>query len=436
MHIQLPACCDIMLLMRTDRYKDESNKDDRKRRSRKALRLLLALIVLLVIAIAAAVLYSYRSAEDSLSVSFTEDDPKIEFGEDISAADFIKDSVGDVSTTDDEIDTNSLGEKKVIYTVSKSLYGGLLKVSKDFTFSYTVVDTVPPLVLWNGSGTVLERGTDFDIGKVLAYGDNADPSPKAKVKGKVDMDTEGEYSLHVTITDASDNKTETDLTVNVAESLPVYSGSSEHTSFKDFVSANKGSGKAFGIDVSTWQGAIDFSKVKAAGCEFVMIRIGYSSDGDYIMDSRFEKNIENARKAGLKVGLYIYSSDNDEETVRGLAKWIVENLGQSELDLPIAFDWEDFGHFQSYGISFTELNRLYDAFAEEITAAGYDCMLYGSKNYLEKVWEDIDSRPIWLAHYTDKTDYKGQYMMWQASCTGRISGIDGAVDMDIMYPGI
>ena len=60
-------------------------------------------------------------------------------------------------------------------------------------------------------------------------------------------------------------------------------------------------------------------------------------------------------------------------------------------------------------------------------------MLYGSKLRLEKVWDDTDTRPVWLAHYTDKTDYNGPYMMWQASSTGNIDGISGDVDMDILY---
>ena len=76
---------------------------------------------------------------------------------------------------------------------------------------------------------------------------------------------------------------------------------------------------------------------------------------------------------------------------------------------------------------------MYDAFADELSKAGYDCMLYGSLNFLEKVWEDTDTRPVWLAHYTDKTDYKGPYRIWQQSSTGKIDGISGPVDLDIMY---
>ena len=112
---------------------------------------------------------------------------------------------------------------------------------------------------------------------------------------------------------------------------------------------------------------------------------------------------------------------------------LIQKLDGESLDLPVAFDWEDFGHFQSYGMNLTELNRLYDAFADELSKSGYSCMLYSSKVYLEKVWKDTDIRPVWLAHYTDKTDYEGPYMMWQTSCTGKINGIDTDVDMDILY---
>ena len=83
--------------------------------------------------------------------------------------------------------------------------------------------------------------------------------------------------------------------------------------------------------------------------------------------------------------------------------------------------------------NFATLNRMYDVFENELSKAGYESMLYGSKNFLEKVWEDTDKRPVWLAHYTEKTDYKGPYNIWQASCTGRIDGIDGDVDMDIKF---
>jgi len=235
------------------------------------------------------------------------------------------------------------------------------------------------------------------------------------------------------VTDSSGNSTEWDLTVEVADSLPYYEDDSPRTPFEDFISEYKGDGRSFGIDVSAWQDEIDFEAVRKAGCEFVIIRIGYSEDGSMTVDKRFKENIKKAKAAGLKIGVYMYSYDNTEEKVRSSAAQLVETLDGESLDLPVAFDWEDFGNFQTYEMSFADLNRLYDAFADELSKSGYDCMLYGSRNYLEKIWDDTDTRPVWLAHYTDKTDYEGTYMLWQASSTGRIDGINGDVDMDILY---
>lgn len=402
-------------------------------KKKKTLRILLLLIGVLIVAIAASSALLYKSAEDSLNVSFTSDNPSVEVGGDYAAMDYVKASEGDVTPSANTLDAETTGEKKIVYTASKSVLGGLFRPEKEFTLNYTVVDTVKPLQLWSGDGTVLERGTEFDINNVIGYGDNADPKPQLKVDGEVDMSKNGKYPLHVTVTDASGNSIDWKLTVTVADKVPVYQDDSPRTDFADFVSSYKGDGRSFGIDVSVWQGDIDFEKVKKAGCEFVIIRAGYSVDGAVEEDSKFRQNYDAAKAAGLKVGVYLYSYDNTEEKVRASADWIAEQLGGDKLDLPVVFDWEDFGKFQTYEMSFTDLNSFYDAFADQLSKSGYDAMLYSSKNYLEKVWEETDTRPVWLAHYTDKTDYKGPYKMWQASQTGRIGGIDADVDMDILY---
>lgn len=403
------------------------------RRNYKTFRRLLFLILILIIAIAAAAAYSYKSTKDSLDISFTEKAPAVEAGSKISSMSFVQDSEGEVKPSREFLYTSATGTRDMKYTVSKPVLGGLVTASETRTLSYTVQDTVPPLILWNGSGTVLERYGEFSIDDVIGYGDNADPKPSIEVKGKVKMTKTGKYPLHVKITDASGNHVETDLTVEVADSVPVYKDESPRTQFEDFVSANKGDGRSFGIDVSTWQGDINFDAVKKAGCEFVFIRIGYSVDGKIEPDSHFEENYENARAAGLKTGIYLYSYDNTKDEVRSSADQIIEMLGDNAPDLPVVFDWEDFGRFQTYKMSFAGLNGLYDAFEDQLKSAGYECMLYGNKNSLEKVWENTDTRPVWLAHYTDKTDYKGPYVVWQASQTGRIDGIEGDVDMDILY---
>ena len=81
-----------------------------------------------------------------------------------------------------------------------------------------------------------------------------------------------------------------------------------------------------------------------------------------------------------------------------------------------------------------DINDNYKIFAEEAAKGGYTACLYSSKFFLESVWS-VSGAPIWLAHYTKATSYPGQYFMWQHSCTGRIDGIGGAVDLDVLYDG-
>lgn len=415
------------------RQQAEMTQGQKPKRRRSMAKVLLLLILLLLIVIASMVGWSYKTTKDSLAVRFTDPSPEVEVGGDYASMDYVSSSVGDVEVSEQYLDAETPGDRELTFTVSEAMYGGLLNPSAEFTLAYTVVDTEPPLKIWSGDGTVLQRGTEFDINNVIGYGDNADPEPKLKVDGEVDMDTNGRYPLHVTVTDASGNATDWDLTVEVADSVPVYTDNSARTQFGDFARAHKGKNRTFGIDVSRWQGDVDFEAVRSAGCDFVFIRIGYSVDGTVTFDEKFDQNYERAKAAGIRIGLYLYSYDNTEKNVRASADQIAEKLGGDVLDLPVVFDWEDFGKFQTYKMSFGQLNGLYDAFADELSRSGYDCMLYGSKNYLEKIWTDTDTRQVWLAHYTDKTDYKGPYRVWQASCTGRIDGIDGDVDMDIMY---
>ena len=434
--------------MRSDRYTEK--KVHKKRKKSRVLKVLLLLIFLLLIAIPSTVYYLYNEAKESLHIE-TKEDIKVSVGSPLPATDCIADYTGNlffetgessysiigshepVSYDDFYMNTDTIGEHSVSGFIEQPVIGGRLAPYKTFNFTYNVVDDIPPVMLWSGDGAVVERGTTFEITSVVGYGDNADPEPKIEYEGKVDTSKNGSYPLHITVTDASGNSIDWDATIVVADSLPSYSDSSEKYPFSSFKKTYAADGRHFGIDVSSWQSDIDFNKVKAAGCEFAVIRAGYSIDGFVEIDSKFKQNLKRAKEAGVPIGLYLYSYDNTEEKARSSARWLIDQLGGEKIDYPVAFDWEDFGQFQTYKMSFIGLNKMYDAFADELESAGYDCMLYGSKNYLEKIWTDTDTRPIWLAHYTDQTDYKGPYRIWQASSSGRIDGIDGAVDMNIMY---
>ena len=132
---------------------------------------------------------------------------------------------------------------------------------------------------------------------------------------------------------------------------------------------------------------------------------------------------------------YFYTTDRSEEKVRENVRWIADLLKGQKLDLPIVFDWEEFSHFQQYGMSIRDLNNVYAAFADEVVKQGYKPMLYSSKIFLDTIWSERSKNisPVWLAHYVDETTYTGEYAIWQANAYGRIPGIDGDVDMDIQY---
>jgi len=166
-----------------------------------------------------------------------------------------------------------------------------------------------------------------------------------------------------------------------------------------------------------------------------MMRIGVQTkqNGELSIDPYFEQNIKNAKSAGLKVGVYLYSiATNSKEAIEH-ANWVIKTLDNRKLDLPIVFDWENWSKWNTYKMSFYEINDIANKFMETVTKYGYEGMLYSSKYYLENIWTNEYDYPVWLAHYTSKTSYKGNYMMWQLSNTGRIDGIYGDVDINVMY---
>ena len=112
---------------------------------------------------------------------------------------------------------------------------------------------------------------------------------------------------------------------------------------------------------------------------------------------------------------------------------MMEILADEQLDFPIAYDWEDFKNFENYGMNLHDLNKCLQIFEEEVSKYGYKACLYGSKNYLETVWTGKKQYPVWLAHYTKSTSYAGDYFMWQHSCIGKIEGVKGDVDLDVLY---
>ena len=303
-----------------------------------------------------------------------------------------------------------------------------------YIIDFNIVDEVAPKIILKDSYTVTE-GYNKSLTDVIISVDNYDNMPKREIIGEYDFNTVGNYPLTYKITDSSGNTTTQDFMLYVIEKKANTSNSNDsYISFNEVKSEHKNSNTEIGIDVSKWQEEIDFEKVKKAGAEFVIIRIGHQDgfNGEYILDPYFKQNIENATKNNLKVGIYFYSYANSKEEAINQVNWITNNLKNYQIDLPIVYDWESWSNFNSTNLSLYQFNEVADTFLEEIEKKGYTPMLYSSKNYLENIWYE-SNYDVWLAHYTNKTNYNGNYYIWQMCSDGKIDGINGYVDIDILY---
>lgn len=183
-----------------------------------------------------------------------------------------------------------------------------------------------------------------------------------------------------------------------------------------------------GIDVSKWQGNIDFNAVAKSGIEFVIIRAGYGRES-FQKDNKFDQNYYNAKAAGLKVGAYWYSYAADIDDAKREAYTCLEVIQGKQFDFPIYYDIEENSQLQR-GAEFC--SGLAHSFCETLEKAGYFAGIYSSKYHLENSFdvETVKRFAVWVAQWNDTCTYNGQYGIWQYSDKGRVIGIIGAVDLD------
>lgn len=192
-----------------------------------------------------------------------------------------------------------------------------------------------------------------------------------------------------------------------------------------------------GIDVSQWQGNIDFNAVKKSGIDFVIIRAGYGREISQ-KDPYFEQNYKRAKSAGLNVGAYWYSYAISESDAKKEAQTCMQVISGKTFEYPIYFDLEEQFQFAKGTIFCSSLVR---AFCDTLNAAGYYSGLYISRSPLQNyIAADVKEKyPLWIAEYNSTLNYSGKYGIWQNSDKGRINGISGNVDTDIShvdYPSI
>lgn len=392
-------------------------------------KIVLILIVICTLILIAFSFYFLRIKLAKIEVSLS-DNLEVEFNEKRRVSSFIDEINGEI-VDDYFVDTTKLGIRNVEF---KYINDDNIRVS--YSFDINVVDSTPPLI-WVNTSYSLPVGSDVDLEDIILCGDNYDKRPKCSISGDYDLNTVGNYPLIYTAVDQSGNKTDEKFILKVYEAVSDSSRGADNEKrilFSDILEKYKDDKTRIGIDISKWQKKVDFAKLKEAGVEFVIVRVGTTLGvgGEYVIDEQFARNIKEANKYNIDVGLYFYSYANSVSSAKKDARWIIKNIKDYKVNLPIAFDWEDWSNFNSYNISFYDLSNIGISFMSELEKYGYDTMLYSSKNYLEKIWLET-GYDTWLAHYTEQTDYQGKYKFWQLCNNGRVDGIDGNVDIDIMY---
>ena len=204
-----------------------------------------------------------------------------------------------------------------------------------------------------------------------------------------------------------------------------------------------------GIDVSKWQGTIDWKKVAESGIDYAIIRVGYRTDinGTICEDEYASYNLISAQAAGIKTGVYFFSTAVNEEEAREEAEWVIDYIAGYSITYPVVYNCEDYTSQSSrmYGLNKTERTNNALTFMKEISDEGYDAMFYAGKNELSgnSFWDtdNIEKEyPVWVASYSEGAypavegpDYSGVCAMWQYTNRGKVDGISGYVDMNVAY---
>jgi lysozyme len=396
----------------------------------KKLILIISIVVgIILLSVGGFLLYKYIEIKNAVVKVVLKDNLEADFVDTLKVSSFIE-SINGKIVNDYYLNTDSLGKKKIDF---EYINDDGIKIK--YNYEINVVDREAPLI-WLGKSYNVTRGSEDNLIDKIMCGDNYDNNPECVIEGDYNLDNVGSYNLVFKATDSSGNvsKKKFILNVNEASSKKESNGVKSVTEFSDVIKDYKNDNTQIGIDVSKWQGDIDFSKLKSAGVEFVIIRIGSSTgiNGENFIDSKFIQNIKNANSVGIPMGVYFYSYANSVDRAISDAKWIIENIKDYKVELPIAFDWENWGSFNTYELSFFGLTNIAKGFMDTVKSAGYDAMLYSSKTYLENIWMSVEY-PVWLAHYTKNTNYAGDYSYWQICSNGRVDGINGDVDIDIRY---
>jgi len=196
-----------------------------------------------------------------------------------------------------------------------------------------------------------------------------------------------------------------------------------------------------GVDVSSYQGNINWTKVKNAGVDYAIIRLGYRGylTGALIMDTKYHTNMKNASAVGMPLGVYLYSQAINEQEAIEEAELVIENLKGYDISYPVVFDMEEVNddpeNVRTSQLTPKERTDITIAFCEKIKEAGYTPMVYGNISWmiLNLEFERLEEYDKWFAQYFKQPFFPYEFSMWQYTPKGRIDGINGDADLNMGF---
>lgn len=255
---------------------------------------------------------------------------------------------------------------------------------------------------------------------------------------KISNRREAEPVETMTFVDVLGRQYEMEINPDIAENVYTDSGFSRHgdkLTYSDDTYTSR-----LGVDVSYYQGEIDWEKVKADGYEFAFIRLGYrgyGEEGTLNLDERFHENIRNARKAGLDVGIYFFAQAVNEEEAVEEAEFVLDALEGYELQMPVVYDPESItdDEARTNDVTGEQFTRNADAFCRRIEEAGYQSMIYC--NMMWQAFEldlgQLSDYPVWYADYESLPQTPYAFEIWQYTDQGVVEGISTAADINIQF---
>lgn len=378
-----------------------------------------------------------EDAEIYAKEGFAGSDPSLQVGDDLRA--FMRED----TFFDKELTSY---EKKLLEANEKALYFVTTSVEQDLRIqildsSGAVVTGVPFVINLKDKGSYKDQDKD---GIIYISGLNAGeyevtlsevsdyevPKPTlVSVKDKVEYTAIPDITLLM--------KTEADIIAE--EEDTEYKDALEDADDTEIVDIRDLGGEGqMGIDVSKWNGSIDWDRVRNAGITYAIIRCGYrgSSTGALVEDPYFRENMQGALNAGLKVGVYFFTQATNEVEAVEEASMAIALCRDYRVTYPVFIDTEGAGgNGRADGLDMETRTKVCQAFCQTVEDAGYTGGIYGSRNWFRTRlrMDAVADHVIWLAEYREKPVYAGNYHFWQYTSSGNVDGIEGRVDLDISY---